>query len=105
MDRIEQLQKMIEQDPEDSFLLFALAKEWSNQAEFQEAITLFLKLKEKNPDYIGCYYHLAKCYEEIDDTEAAKSVYQEGISMASRLNDQHAKSELQNALVNLTMGL
>jgi len=103
MDRIQQLELMIAEDPDDSFLRFALAKEWSNRGAFQEAIQVFESLLLKDPEYVGCYYHYAKCLEEIEDFISAEKIYKKGIEMADYLKDFHAKAELQNALTNMSL--
>ena len=96
---------MLEKDPQDSFLLFALAKEYQQNDRLQEAEEYFLKLHQVDPDYIGLYYHLAKNYELLGMNDQAKRTYVEGIEIAKKHKDLHAESELRNALVNLEMDM
>ena len=103
MDRLDQLKNMLEDDPKDNFLLFAIAMEHMTRENIHEAITAFTTLKTVNEDYVGLYYHLAECYSEIEEYENAIDAYQKGIKVAEKINDQHAKAELMNAKMNLEL--
>ena len=63
--RFKQIQKMLIENPEDSFLRFALAKEYEKKSEWIQSIELYIKIVESDPDYIGAYYHLAKAFESF----------------------------------------
>lgn len=105
MSRLDQLNEMLDEDPEDSFLLFALAMEYKNFDDLDKAIEIFRRLKSSDPEYVGLYYHLAKCYEELHKRDEALKTYHEGIEIATKVNDTHAKSELMNEKVNLELEL
>lgn len=101
--RLERLNGLLKEDPDNSFILFAIAKEYEGMGEKMEAIRLFIALTEKDAQYVGTYYHLAQLYEETGDTEAALIAYQKGMAIAQAVKDQHAFSELQNAKMNLEL--
>jgi len=103
--RLVLLEKMLEEDPNNSFLLFALAKEYEKLGHFPLSIDTFLLLKEKDENYVGLYYHLAKLYEQIEEEVKALSIYTEGMVIAKKVKDQHALAELQNAKLNLELGV
>ncbi len=103
-DRLRLLQEMLKEDPDNSFLFFALAKEQEKIGQIDQAIEIFLELKEKDEKYVGLYYHLAKLYEQTEEKELALSTYQAGIEIAKSVKDQHALGELQNAKMNLEIG-
>lgn len=105
MKRKEQLLQMLKDDPQNSFLLFALAKEYEGEAEWKDAIKQYTVLMNADPDYVGLYYHLAKAHEEIEQTEDAIAAYDAGIAVATRLSDLHALSELKGARMNLELEL
>ncbi|MBX2873429.1 MAG: hypothetical protein KTR30_15055 [Saprospiraceae bacterium] len=104
-ERLEQLQKLLEGSPNDSFLLYAIAKEYEGLERTEEALQKFQELTELHPDYVGTYYHYAKLLEEQDDLEEALSVYEKGMLIAKKIGDQHALSELSNAKTNLELEL
>lgn len=103
--RIDTLIKFLEDDPEDSFVLFALAKEYEKVGTLKKALDTFLKLKEIENDYLGLYYHLGKLYEELLEKDNALRTYEEGIAIAKSASDFHALSELMNAKQNLELSI
>ena len=105
MARIDQLKSMLKADPEDSFVQFAVAMEYKKMGDLDQAIDTFDALKSRDPDYVGLYFHLGKCHEECESFEKALEVYQEGINIANKLNDLHARSELMNEKMNLEIEL
>jgi len=101
--RLDRLQELLKEDPDNSFILFAIAKEYEGLGEKVEALNQYLALIEKDTQYVGTYYHLAQLYEETGDAEAALTTYQKGMAIAQAVKDQHAYSELQNAKMNLEL--
>ncbi|MEY3195591.1 MAG: hypothetical protein RIQ78_1688 [Bacteroidota bacterium] len=101
INRFEYLQQLSEVSPEDPFLLFALAKECEKLQKPLEALEYYLRLKAENPDYVGLYYHLGKCYENQKDEPLAIETYKKGIEISKKAGDKHAASELAGALLNL----
>lgn len=99
--RLQYLHQLLEASPEDSFLLFALAKEHEGNNDLAQAQSFYLRLKQSDADYIGTYYHLGKLYEQLNEYQNAILTYKEGIAISRRLGDRHAMSELQAALLNL----
>ncbi len=102
---ISKLAKQLKESPDDSFLKFALALELLKVGQNNKALSLFKNILSSQPDYVGVYYHLGKLYEETGENNSALKCYKDGIAITTKLNDQHAKSELQGALINLEMEL
>ena len=96
-DRLELLKSMLEKSPKDSFLLFAIAKEYEGLGENKAALDFFMNLKKSQPDYVGLYYHLGKLYEKNDEVEKAFFTYKDGMEVAKAAGDQHSLSELAGA--------
>lgn len=99
MDRLEQLLAFHEEDPDDSFVRFALATEYIKLTRHDDAKRVFEELVEKDPAYVGTYYHLGKLYERLGDTVSAVEIYQKGIQVSTAASDQHSTAELQSALL------
>ncbi|MFN3940076.1 MAG: tetratricopeptide repeat protein, partial [Chitinophagales bacterium] len=102
-DRLAQLFTYLEQNPNDSFLLYCVALENIKLHNYQEALTYFNQIINNEPDYIATYYHLGKLYERLDNTQKAIETYETGLAIAQKLNDRHAHAELaeaKNALIN-----
>lgn len=101
LDRISTLKTFLQEDPEDTFVIFALAKEYEKQGILKMALDTFHHLKEVDVDYVGLYYHLGKLQEELSEPELAVLTYSEGIEIAKKIADFHALSELHTAKMNL----
>ncbi len=101
MSRIEKLIEFLQESPGDSFLQHALALEYIKIEEGKKAQELFEKILEKEPDYVGSYYHLGKLLEKKGETEYALNTYEKGMAIAKAKNDKHSYSELQAAKEDL----
>lgn len=94
MDRISKLVQYLQATPNDSFLQHALALEYIKAGNDADARELFENILEKNPDYIGSYYHLAKLLERTDEIDLAKIWYEKGMEVAKAAGDNHTYNEL-----------
>lgn len=95
--RLAKLLEFLESDPNDPFVLYALATEYNASDDTEKALEYYLKLIAEHPDYVGTYYHLGKLYEKIEKMEQALVIYQKGMVAARGKRDMHAFSELQGA--------
>lgn len=102
MSRIEKLNEFLKTNPSDSFLQHALALEYIKLGDDEKARGLFEELLNREPGYIGSYYHLAKLLERNDKAEEAIKVYEKGMEEAKRAGDNHALGELRGAYEELT---
>ncbi len=103
--RLNKLQEFLKSSPDDSFLNFALAKEYESLENYDLALKHFLYIKEKDPSYIGLYYHLGQLYALLQEDILALDVYKQGMSLAKEQGDYHALSELNTAKTNLEITL
>lgn len=97
MKRLEQLKSLLADAPGDSFITFAIAKEYEKTGDTDEALKHYLMIVEHDPQYVGLYYHLGKLYEERGDIPTAISTYEQGMNIAKAAGDDHAYSELAGA--------
>jgi len=102
MDRIEKLMEFLQQNPADSFVQHALALEYIKLGNDEAAKHLFETILNRDPAYIGSYYHLAKLLERNEQTDAAILVYEQGMEEARKAGDNHAYGELKGAYEELT---
>lgn len=102
MDRIAKLKEFLLASPEDSFLQHALALEHIKLGNDEAARELFERILNREPDYIGSYYHLAKLLERNENTEEAIRIYEKGMAEAKKAGDNHAFGELRGAYEELT---
>lgn len=99
--KIKTLARNIKANPDDSFSKFALALEFLKQDELKRAKLLFEDVYEKEPEYVGVYYHLGKLYERLAMTDRAKKMYREGIEIAKAQKEKRTHKELTEALAEL----
>lgn len=97
MNRIEKLMEFLKNMPDDSFLKHALSLEYIKAGDDVAAASLFRELLEKDPGYVGSYYHLGKLLERSGENAEAIVVYEKGMEVAKKNNDRHSYSELQAA--------
>jgi tetratricopeptide (TPR) repeat protein len=102
MDRIEKLKDFLRANPNDSFVQHALALEYIKQGDDEQAKGLFETLLEREPGYVGSYYHLAKLLERNDRIGDAIRVYKKGMEEAKKAGEDHAFGELRGAYEELT---
>jgi tetratricopeptide (TPR) repeat protein len=101
MDRIERIVEFLKQQPKDNFLRHALALEYIKLERVEEARDLFMEILTETPDYIGSYYHLAKCLVQLQQINLAIEWYEKGMAAAKLAKDDHAYRELQAAYEDL----
>ena len=98
--RIEQLKNFLEQNPNDSFVQYALAIEHVNLGDDETALDYFKKILARDPDYTGMYYHIGKLYQRRNENNLAEEIFREGMKRTLG-KDVHTHHELQEALNQL----
>lgn len=102
MERIEKLKQFLQASPGDSFIQHALALEYIKLGDDSKARRLFEDLLNREPAYVGSYYHLGKLLERNNDNDGAIKWYEKGMDEARKAGDNHAYGELRGALEELT---
>ena len=101
MDRIGKLKEFLQVNPTDSFVQHALALEYVKAGDDTMARKLFEEIVEREPGYLGSYYHLAKLLERNDKTDEAIKWYEKGMEESKKAGDNHAFGELKSAYEEL----
>ncbi|WP_345951817.1 tetratricopeptide repeat protein [Mucilaginibacter sp. PAMB04274] len=96
-DRLTKLLEFLKDEPNDEFLLYALATEYLRLNEVDKALQYYESLVAEHPNYTGTYYHLGKLYETLNRKDEAVVIYQKGMQITRQKRDNHAFSELQSA--------
>lgn len=100
--RVEQLQAYLEEEPENSFLKFALALEYFNKNEPDKAEKYFNDILQSDPHYAAVYYHLGKLYEQQNRKPDAEKIYEKGLKL-TKGNDMKNYRELLSAYQDLML--
>jgi tetratricopeptide (TPR) repeat protein len=97
-DKLQKLHRMLERDPRDAFLLYAIGMEHKKLQSPALAIEYFDRTIEVDAGYCYAYFQRGQVHEQAGNLPAARDSYRAGIAAAERAGDAHAKSELEAAL-------
>lgn len=75
---------MLQSQPNDPFLWYALALEHQKEENYPATIEIFENLVQKHPDYLPSFYQLGKAYEIIGEQEKAVDTFMEGKRLAKK---------------------
>ena len=80
--RIEVFKQMLTDDPENTMVLFGLAKEYEKLGQANEVISLLETYLAKADDEGNAYGALAKAYDKLGKREKAIETYQKGVEVS-----------------------
>ncbi len=95
-ERIQELIRFAEDEPNDPFNVYALAMEFLT-GQPEQARIYFDQLLDNHPNYLPTYYHAAALYADLDKRDKAADLYEKGITLAQVQNNEKALLELQRA--------
>lgn len=98
-ERMQKLREMLDKQPNDVFLLYALALEHKKLGEFPQALEHLKRVLDNDPNYYVAYQQAGQVHELNSDPESARKAYQTGIEVATRKGDNHARQEMEAALM------
>ncbi len=97
-DRFKELTRLLEREPGDPFLRYALAMEHKKAGRLDDALEWLSKTLEADSSYCYAYYQRGQIFEQQDQMPDARKVYEDGIKAAKKCGDAHAAGEIQVAL-------
>lgn len=80
--RIEVFEQMLETDPENTMVMFGLAKEYEKLGRHEDVIRVLEQYLAKADDEGNAYGTLAKAYELSGSREKAVETYKKGIEVS-----------------------
>jgi len=101
-DRIAQLKKLLEANPDDAFCLYALAMEYAASGRHEEAIRHFDSAIASDAEFCYAYYHKARSQKAMSDTENALATLRRGLQQAQSTSDAKAATEITTLLESMT---
>lgn len=93
------IENMLQSQPHDPFLWYALALEHQKEENFSAAVEIFEKLVQSHPHYLPTFYQLGKAYEVMGEQEKAVDAFLDGKRLAKKNGDLKAAGELSEALM------
>ena len=100
--RIQQIEQMLEEDPNDPFLHYARCLEYTKIAP-AEGQPFWDHMLQQFPDYVPVYYQAGSCFAALGLKERAIEAWEKGIIQATKHLDRHALTELKSVLQNFLM--
>ena len=102
MPSIEQLEKLLELEPDDTFVLYGLAQEYAKADDTDRAVEFYDRVIALDPHYHYAYFHKARALDEGGRTEEALDTLRVGLGMAQQANDGKAAGEIAGLLDELS---
>ncbi|HTP43733.1 MAG TPA: tetratricopeptide repeat protein [Candidatus Acidoferrum sp.] len=99
--RREALEQFVAEKPADAFARYGLALECVKLGDDSAATAHFQKLLEMNPNYVAGYFQFGQLLARTGRVEEARKLLSDGIVVAQRSGDTHARDEMQAALTLL----
>ena len=102
--RKEQIQELLELDPNDSFLRYGLAMEQASEGDDTEAARTLAGLIAVDANYVPAYVQAGRALIRLGDDDRAREVLKVGIATATRQGDDHAAGEMAGFLAEIQEG-
>lgn len=96
--RLAAFRKLCDERPRDPFARYSLAMALRSAGRGEEAAREFDALRERSPEYVPTYLMLGQVLEALGRPAEAARAYGQGIEAAARAGNDHARSELGQAL-------
>jgi len=80
--RIELFRLMLEGDPDNTAVMFGLAKEYEKEGRFGEVVETLTEYLQRADDEGNAYGMLAHAYLKIGNRDAARRAYERGAEVA-----------------------
>ena len=80
--RLDVFKQMLESDPDNTMVMFGLAKEYEKQGNYQEVVNVLENYLAKADDEGNAYGTLANAYEKTGQREKAIETYKKGIDVS-----------------------
>jgi thioredoxin-like negative regulator of GroEL len=100
--RRQMLEEFVAKKPDDAFSRYGLAMECMNSGDAAAANDHFRALLERNADYVPAYLMYAQMLARESRNDEARRVLATGINAADRKGDQHARSEMETLLSEIS---
>ena len=96
------LEEFVAAKPDDAFTRYGLAMECMNSGDSAAADTHFRALLERDPDYIPAYLMYGQLLARGSRASEAREILSTGIAAAAKKGDEHARSEMEALLNDLS---
>lgn len=95
------IRALLAEEPNDPFLLYALAQALAGEADHAAALEQYDRTLAADPRYFAAYYHKAKSLIALGRLAEARSLLQTGIAAAAAGSDHHTAGEMSELLAGI----
>ena len=99
--RISAFEAMCINDPENVMVWYGLGTEYSKLDRWKDAVDCFQKVVGLNADYTSAYQLLGAALLKLDDCDAARNAWKDGILAAERTGAWKAREHMNRLLSGL----
>lgn len=96
--RREMLEQFVAKRPDDAFARYGLALECAKEGDDEAAANHFQHLIDDHSGYVAAYYQYGQFLARLGRDTEARKLLSDGIVVAQRAGDIHARDEMQAAL-------
>jgi predicted Zn-dependent protease len=96
--RLAAFQRLVAQRPDEPFARYSLAMALRAAGQSDEAARAFEELSRRAPGYVPTYLMWGQVLEALGRAADAQRAYRDGIAAAQAAGNDHARSELMQAL-------
>lgn len=100
-DRLKRLRKLLERDPDDPFMHYAIGLEYVSMKRYNQGIAKFQDLIQRDSHYVPAYHQLGLLLVQLRKKDEAISILQQGIAEAAGAGDQQSRMEMEEILRDL----
>jgi len=97
----QQLEELLQSEPDDVFLRYALAKAFISEGNLPQGLEEFRRVIAQDPDYVAAYFQMGQALAEAGQNQPAREIIEQGMAAARRVNDSHALAEMTAFLETL----
>lgn len=101
MTRLEKIEAMLADSPNDPELHYMLAMEHVSLGNDTAAVSSFEKLVQVSPDYAPAYHQAGRVLQRLNRDKEAGAILRQGIAVAVAKGNDHAAGEMQALLESL----
>src|SRR5512134_791823 len=96
--RLEIFRRMVAERPDEPFARYSLAMALRSLGRLEDAAGEFAELVGRRPEYVPTYLMHGQVLEALGRRAEAARAYEDGIAAAGRASNEHARTELEQAL-------
>lgn len=99
--RLQKLAEMLEKQPNDTFLIYAMGMEYLGTGDLNVAEKYFKQVLEVDPLHVATHYQLGILFTLTNRENEAQTFLEKGFELAKQKGDLKTQNEFRSALDEL----